>query len=187
MATKDNRYSHGKIYKLIDNTTGMFYIGSTALNRLDQRFRNHVMSSKQVGKMPKLYSVFTAERLQSGDIKMILLQEVNVNSKKELEKIENNYIQRELHNILCLNTNSSQFDLEKRIKYMKEYHKNYYQQHMNEVKEKIKEYQLMNNDYLSSIRKEKIICDCGIEIVLCNMPRHKRTQKHINLINSHKN
>ena len=44
--TNDNRYSHGKIYKLIDVTTGVFYRGSTAMERLDQRLHVHKKASK---------------------------------------------------------------------------------------------------------------------------------------------
>ena len=58
--TNDNRYSHGKIYKLIDNTTGIFYIGSTAMNRLDQRYANHRRFSQcNKYKNSKLYQYFT--------------------------------------------------------------------------------------------------------------------------------
>ena len=57
--TSDNRFSHGKIYKLIDNTSGMFYIGHTALKRLDQRFQTHKHTRKNdEGKQNKTLSVF---------------------------------------------------------------------------------------------------------------------------------
>ena len=57
--TSDNRYSHGKIYKLIDNTTGIFYIGSTALKRLDHRYNSHKDSSNNPIKINEnLYDIY---------------------------------------------------------------------------------------------------------------------------------
>ena len=105
--TEGNRYSHGKVYKIIDNTTGMFYIGSTALKRLDQRMNGHVNNSIKQNKtntISKVYTYFTPENLRSERVRIILLQEVNVNNKIELLKIENEYIEKELNNVLCLNT-----------------------------------------------------------------------------------
>ena len=123
--TKDNRYEHGKIYKLIDNTTGMFYIGSTALKRLDQRYTNHRNSSNNNKKNNcKLYQNFTYDKFMNKDIKIIQLEEVNVNNKRELEKIENEYIQRELKNVLCLNTRSAIKNMETCIKWYQKHYQN---------------------------------------------------------------
>ena len=36
-----NRYQQGKNYRLIDLTSGMYYIGSTCLSRLNQRYHIH--------------------------------------------------------------------------------------------------------------------------------------------------
>ena len=108
MDTIVNRYSQGKIYKLIDQTTGMFYIGSTALNRLDQRYHMHKNASKcENYKNIKTYKQLTHEKFISGAIKIIQLAEVNASSKRELEKVENDYICQEIENTLCLNTNRS--------------------------------------------------------------------------------
>ena len=46
----ENRYSHSKIYKLFDITTGVFYIGSSALKRIDQRLGIHIKASKHDNK-----------------------------------------------------------------------------------------------------------------------------------------
>ena len=46
----------------------------------------------------KLYRYFTYDKLVSGDVEIIQL-EINVANKRELEKIENEYIQ-EIKNIL---------------------------------------------------------------------------------------
>ena len=91
--TTDNRYSHGKIYKLIDNTTGMFYIGSTALSRLDQRYHIHKQASNTSSyQNRKVYQYFTPERFASGDVEIIELVPVSVDTKRDLERIETDYI-----------------------------------------------------------------------------------------------
>ena len=46
---------------------------------------------------------------------------------------------------------------------------------------------IYNKTYKESIikkHKDKIICDCGLEITKFNLSRHKRSQKHINFINN---
>ena len=53
-------------------------------------------------------------------------------------------------------------------------------------KEKIaveqKEYREKNKEQIAEKRKEKIICECGCIVRTNNLPKHKRTQKHIDLI-----
>ena len=109
--TSDNRYSHGKIYKIIDNTTGVFYIGSTALKRLDQRYAAHKSRSMYQScensnkdapiKGYKLYQYFTPDKLQSEDVAIILMEEVNVQNQRELTKIENEYMIYKKNKTMC--------------------------------------------------------------------------------------
>ena len=147
--TKDNRYSHGKIYKIIDNTTGIFYLGQTCL-RLDQRMRRHIRSSSDPKQNHrKVYQYFTSEKLNSEDVSIILLEEVNVKSKRELEKIENEYIQRELRNILCVNTIHSILDKVSIIMY----HKKYDKENKITIQEAHQKYYQENNDHLQKLNK----------------------------------
>ncbi len=37
----NNKYQHGKIYKIISNQTNEIYIGSTIYKLLSERMRNH--------------------------------------------------------------------------------------------------------------------------------------------------
>ena len=141
--TTNNRYSHGKIYKLIDNTTGVFYLGHTSLKRLDQRLRTHIRDSGDPKKnKAKLYQYFTPEKLKSGDVSIIQLDEVNANNKRELEKIENEYIQMELRNILCVNTTHSILDKVSIIKY----HKKYVKENKERIQQLTKENYQNNRD-----------------------------------------
>ena len=58
--TEDDRYSRGKIYKLIENATGCFYIGSTCMP-LHKRFYDHKGRSKKEPNR-KVYQYFTYDK-----------------------------------------------------------------------------------------------------------------------------
>ena len=58
--TEDDRYSRGKIYKLIENSTGLFYIGSTCMP-LHKRFYDHKGRSKKEPNR-KVYQYFTYDK-----------------------------------------------------------------------------------------------------------------------------
>ena len=165
--TKENSYSHGKIYKLIDNTTGMFYYGSTTQKRLDQRFFKHKCQSKT--RNSKVYQNFTFAKFCSGDIRIVLLEEVTVNNKVELIKIENEYIEKDINNVLCLNTRHSISNVAQRIKRQrakcKEYNqenkenisamrKDYYDKNIDIFKEKNKKYREEHKERVKEIEKK---------------------------------
>ena len=148
--TSDNRYSHGKIYKLIDNTTGVFYIGSTALKRIDQRYQSHKKAcSCQEKKNMKIYKYFTPEIFASGDIRIIELEAVNVANKRELQKLENEYIIKELNNILCVNSIQSSITQEEKV-----IRSNIYQQAYREV---TKEYRKEKQKIFREKKHERIL------------------------------
>ena len=47
-----------------------------------------------------------------------------------------------------------------------------------------KNYRELNKKAISEKNKIKITCDCGAEVRKSHILRHKKTQKHINLINN---
>ena len=53
---------------------------------------------------------------------IILIGEVNVQNKRELTKIENEYIQKELNNVLCMNTFGAYHTEEEKINYHTKYY-----------------------------------------------------------------
>ena len=164
--SSDNRYSHGKIYKLIEITTGVFYIGHTALNRIDQRYQMHKHASKcQNYKNSKVYSYLTYEKFTNGDIKIILIEEVNVKNKRELERVETEHICKEIGNPLCLNTKRPYLSDEQVNEEKKKYNyenrerisahkKEAYEQNKEEILEKCKQYRLDNKDKLAIFHKQ---------------------------------
>ena len=151
MTTTFNRYSQGKIYKLIDYTTGMFYIGSTALNRLDQRYHMHKNASKCSNyKNNNTYKHLTYEKFISGVINIVQLADVNASSKRELEKEENAYICKEIQNPLCLNTNRAYISEEQ----IKEENKKYHEENKERIKEHKHAYYLQNKEHIKEYAKQ---------------------------------
>lgn len=60
--------------------------------------------------------------------------------------------------------------------------KEYYENNKDLMKEKHKQYREKNKDIIKEKRKEKIICECGSEILKYGIAEHKRTKKHIRLM-----
>ena len=168
--TTPNRYSHGKIYKIIDNTTGVFYIGSTAMNRIRDRLRLHInLSQQERSKKGKMYSYFTPDKLRSEDIQIIVLEEISAKNKEELLKLENDYIQREMKNVLCVNTRCPIFDYVNYLKYQKEY---------DDKREATAERKLEKKNYRTEYNKLKVVCECGKTVSKSQISTHLKYKAH---------
>ena len=107
MTDSDNCKIKGTIYKLIDNTNGMFYFGST-IGPLHKRYHGHKTNSKKQNVLQtthrKVYEYFTPAKFETKEVVIIELQVVAVSTRNELRKIENDFFQSELNNPLCINT-----------------------------------------------------------------------------------
>ena len=77
----ENKYSRGKIYKLIDNTNGNIYIGST-IRDLNKRLNEHRRPCRNISR----------EIIKNGDYKIELIKNYPCNNKFELEEEEAKYI-----------------------------------------------------------------------------------------------
>ena len=186
-------YQNGKIYKIIDMENKVVYIGSTT-EKLCQRFSKH----KHRGNGNKIvllemYPCSCKEQLVKKE-QDVIEQYGNLFNKIRAynsEEYNNNYY-----------INNKQ--LEKQKKYqeinrdkIKEHHKAYYQENKNKIseyykgyrevhKEKIsekkKEYYNNNRDRISEKNKVKVLCECECEIRKSNITTHKKSQKHIKLM-----
>ena len=120
------KYDNGKIYKLIDNTNGNIYIGST-IQKLSKRKSEHKADAKS--KNCKSKSI-----IENGDYDIILIENYPCKSKEELLMRERYYID----NTDCINQVRSHISKDERKKYLNKYNKNY----KTVNKDQIKEYQL---------------------------------------------
>lgn len=86
-----------EIYKIIDNTNGNIYIGSTSTN-IQHRLESHIKKYKEYLKYKKRY-YNSFDILKNNDYKIVLIENCVCNSKKELLIKEQHYID----NINCIN------------------------------------------------------------------------------------
>ena len=183
----ENKYENGKIYKIVCNITGEIYYGST-IETLKERLRKH----KKIDN-----PCVSKNILDRGDYKIELIENYPCNNKYELEEQEATYIR----NNTCIN-----ITIPHRTK--KEYKKQYYKNNQ----EKFKEYYENNKERLNEIkkndrinnpdkykqqeknrknikeryekRKEKIKCECGCIIARGGIAEHKRSNKHLKLMDN---
>lgn len=195
-------YSKAKIYKIIDNTNGNIYIGST-LKSLSQRIAGHRSSYKDFlnGKGNNITSF---EILKNGDYNIILIEEYkDCQNIEQLRAKERYYIEL----MKCLNKNIPGRERPEYIKHyteqnkdkIKEHNKQYYQKNKEIHSIKSKEYYKKNQEKI--LQKAKLYCDenkektkarklikytceCGVTMVQYSKANHLKTKKHQDYIQS---
>jgi hypothetical protein len=144
-------YKLGKIYKLIDNTNGNIYVGSTCEPMLSRRLAGHVKSYKawQNGK----YNYVTSfEVIKNNNYDIVLIEAFPCNDKEELHKKERYFIE----SMKCIN------------KYIP----------TRTGKESNKEYYLLHADEMKKQKRTIINCLCGASIKKGSKAKHEKTEKH---------
>lgn len=168
---KKKDYALSKIYKIVCNTTGLVYIGSTAQYYLSDRISNHRTAYRYYLKNDKKakYYCTSFKILENNNYNIILIQNYPCNSKEELNREERKYIE----SIECVNKNIP----ERSINEKKEYYNNWIINHQDKFKKTQKKYYEKIKDKLVLKRKEKIKCECGSIINKCNLSIHKKSKK----------
>ncbi len=131
-------YSKGKIYKIVCNTTGLVYIGSTCEPTLARRLVGHrrLYNAYLNGKTKSTMTSFKV--LESNNYEIILMEIVNCLSKDELHARERYNIK----SIECVNKNIPTRTKQEH----KELKKEYYQDNKEHIKEYEKDYYEANKD-----------------------------------------
>ena len=153
---ENNKYQKGKIYKLVCESTGLIYIGST-IQSLNDRLRGHKNDYICFKKGTNKRYCYSYKVLENNNYKIELIKNYPCESKKELEREEGKYQQI----ITCCNKLVAG---RTKIEYMKEYR----EKNKDRIKEQKKEY-----------NKIKINCICNSIIRKSELKRHKRSKKHI--------
>ena len=86
--TEDNKYHHSKIYKLVDISNNKMYIGSTTKS-LKERLQQHIKDARSD---KKVSSDEVIELAGPENVRIELIKEVKCENRKELCKIEGEYI-----------------------------------------------------------------------------------------------
>ncbi len=164
----ENKFQHAKIYKIVDNSSDLIYIGSTC-ESLNKRLRGHEMNYKSF-KSGKSRFTTSFKILDNNNYKIELIKLYPCINKQEL-CIEEGKIIKELKtnglNIVnkCISGQTK-----------KESMTQYYEKNKNTIKE---------------YRKQKNICVCGGRYTQSNKLIHEKSKKHQNylikktIINNH--
>ncbi len=135
-------YDCGKVYKL-QCSDGRFYIGST-INKLNVRFYHHKTASRH--KNTPLYSHI--QTIGWENVTITLLEEFSCKNKGELCRRENEILEKERENPLCLNKNKAIIEEHDKETYAKEYRKEYDTINKEYIASQKKEYKLKNKEHI---------------------------------------
>ena len=177
--TKNNRYAHSRVYKLTDEK--YYYFGSTCMS-LHKRFYDHKSVAKKDCNR-KIYTIFTHERFINNEIKIVLVEEFNLESKEQLLKEEDRHIKMNIDDPFCLNSQHAILNLEKCQEYNKNYKTIYYENNKENLKLIKKEYYENNKEKLKKKNSKRYVCECGDELTINHKLRHEKTKKHNIYIN----
>ena len=86
-----SKYQSGKIYKIIDNTTDMIYVGSTCKS-LEQRLNRHEHQFKSFKAGKKVSKLSSFQILKNGDYKIQLIENFPCDDNSDLTSMEGKYI-----------------------------------------------------------------------------------------------
>ena len=189
--TEHDRYSRGKIYKLVSDMTDAIYIGSCCVP-LRKRLSIHKSTFKRGVKATKSVELFKL----GGKVEIILIEDYPCKSKMELERRERFHIE----NNNCVNryipgrtynewreANREIIAEKKKVYYesnreeILNKQKEYYESNREVKLEKQKEYREANRELLKQKQKEygstRINCPhCSKELRRDSIPKHIKSQ-----------
>jgi len=191
-------YSQGKIYKLYSvSNKDLIYYGST-IRTLNKRLGEHIKDYKNNR------GCTSRKVIAAGDYKIELIEEYPCANTTELERREGEYTKANkcVNEVIAGRTQKEWYEdnKEKIIEQSKlwnevnkekitkqrkiwyevnkekrlEQTKQYYENNKEKIKERVKEYREKN--------KEKVTCECGCIIKRYDLARHKKSNKHLELI-----
>jgi hypothetical protein len=175
-------YKNAKIYKIVDNTNGNIYVGSTC-KKLCQRLAHHRSDYKRYLE-GKYHYISSFNILENNEYDIILLENVeNCKSKEHLRARERYYIE----SLNCVNKR-----IEGRTK--KDYYidnkeiiiqtqKEYYNDHKTSKLIYQKSYYNKNKEEIKSKKETKFTCCCGGYYSNNNKSRHMKSKLHQEFIN----
>jgi hypothetical protein len=156
-------YENSKIYKL-QHTDGHFYIGST-IKELRERLSAHKTTAKESPNQ-RVYAHIAGEW---DKVRILLIEEFSCENKDQLRRKEDEYIQKELDNPLCMNVLHAVLNVEKRKAHNNAHSREHYEknkdkvlercrayraEHREEIREKQAEYYEENREQINARRRE---------------------------------
>jgi hypothetical protein len=176
-------YNNGKIYKIVDNTNGDIYIGSTTKQCLSYRLAEHVRKTKT-----GTNKCTSRHIIANGDYSIVLIELYPCNSKDELNARERHHIENTVCINRCIPTRTP-----------KEYHNDYYLINREHILKSVKNYNDTHKEekiqyykqYYEAHKEERRLkhqesytCECGTTLRKSDKARHCKSKKHISYIES---
>jgi hypothetical protein len=164
-------YQQAKIYCIKVNTEEEYlpYVGSSCKRLLSQRMNQHRDDYKKWKKNPEKYdflssfTLFEKFGIENCFIELIELFPCSCND--ELRKKEREHIEKQE---CCNKVKRVIITKKEEIERLKEYHKNHYKLHKDDLNEK---------------HKEKYDCPCGTTLRIADKSTHEKSKKHYNFVN----
>lgn len=191
MSEQVNKYLNGKIYMIKSENSEKIYIGSTT-RPLTERLKSHEIHFKMY-KNGKYNYVTSFKILELGDYYILLLENVKVETKTELERIEGNYIKKYQNvNKHVPGRTKKEWRTDNKL-IIKEKKKEYYEDNKMIINENCRKYNIIHNeeqkkkkrdnydknkDEINKKKKEKLHCVCGSEYRKADKARHFKSTKH---------
>lgn len=190
MSTSDiNNYVFYKIV-CIDEAVDLSYVGSTC--DLNARINYHKRACNNPNRKDYNYKKYKIIRANGGweNFKFIQIGQREQITEIEACQIEEDYrvnLKANMNDRRCYRTEEVKKEQkqqgnkkyrEKHKDEMREYQKEYRVTH----KEEKREYREKNKEQLLAKSKIKITCECGCEIQKCNISKHLKTEKHLDLM-----
>lgn len=195
-------YQLRKIYKIVDNTNGNVYVGSTCEPTLAKRLGKHRDNYKSY--MRGKYHFITAFNIiQNDSYDIVLLENYPCNNKDELHARERYYVE----SIECINKcipnrteleyyhDNKEYYRAQHQQYYKDNKKKYYEENKDDLlnsakqyredhKEKIQKYGKQYREDNQEKYQEKFICECGGKYTYTHKTQHSNSKKHMEYLNS---
>ena len=195
-------YSKGIIYKLCCNDPNIvdIYVGSTT--NFSRRKSHHKTCCNNPNNKSYNYPVYQFIRKNGSfsNWSMVLIREYNTTNKKKLERKERQYIEKlgaTLNCIIPTRNKKEHYEANKnqilaQVKMYREANKELIKQKIKQfreanvehIREQRKEYYKDNKENINQRKKEKIECECGCMLRKSDMARHKKSQKHKDLMDN---
>lgn len=160
-------YMNGKIYRIINRSLGLVYIGSTT-KTLNERLKEHINAYKTYwrngsGAYYSSFQLFHDDDFHECTIELI--KNFPCSTRKELHKEEGNeMIKFRERNVQLYLVNSNKAGERTR----------------EEILDYLKEYYINNLDKLKEYKAQRVQCDCGGHYQRSNKCFHANTKKHQN-------
>jgi len=182
-------FTKGVIYTI--RTGDSVYVGSTT--NFTRRKCHH--KSRLYNENDSQYNLKVYKKIRENDYEWVMkpYKEFPCETKLQLE-IEEERVRCELN--AELNSQSCELNIEpglSKLEYDKQRYLNnrekvkkntnkYYYDNKDKIAERDKQYRIKNKTKISEKQLEKVKCECGCISSRCNLKRHKKTKKHLKLM-----